>query len=65
MITPVKFSSKNKDIYIYVRSFNEESIINFKKNLFEIDWQEIETLQNLRDAHTYFLEKFLTLYFFH
>ena len=65
MITPVKFSSKNKDIYIYVRSFNEESIINFKKNLFEIDWQEIETLQNLRDAYTYFLEKFLTLYFFH
>ena len=49
------FSLKNKDIYIYKR-FNEQSVINFRKNVFEIDWQEIKTLQNPRDARTYFLE---------
>ena len=31
------FSLKNKDIYIYKR-FNEQSVINFRKNVFEIDW---------------------------
>ena len=34
ILPSLKFSSKNKDIYIYKRSFNEQSIINFKKNLF-------------------------------
>ena len=61
IIPSLKFSSKNKDIYIYKRSFNEQSIINLKKKLFQIDWREIETLQNPRDAYTYFLEQFLTL----
>ena len=33
-----------------------------KRKLFQIDWQEIETLQNPCDAYTSFLEQFLTLY---
>ena len=33
----LKFLSKNKDIYIYKRLFNEQSFINFKKNFLEID----------------------------
>ena len=61
IIPSLKFSSKNKDIYIYKRSFNEQSIINLKKKHFQIDWREIETLQNPRDAYTYFLEQFLIL----
>ena len=51
---------KNKIIYTYKRPFNEQSIFKFKKKLFQIDWQEIETLQNPRNAYTYFLEQFLT-----
>ena len=54
IIPSLKFSSKNKIIYTYKSSFNEQSIFNFKKKLFQIDWQEIETLQNPRDAYTYF-----------
>ena len=46
LIPPLKFSSKNKIIYTYKRSFNGQSIFNFKKKLFQTDWQEIETLQN-------------------
>ena len=35
LITPcLKFSSKNKIIYTYKRSFNEQSIFNFKKKTF-------------------------------
>ena len=33
-----------------------------KRKLFQIDWQEIETLQNPCNAYTSFLEQFLTLY---
>ena len=62
VIPSLKISLKNKIIYSYKRSFNEQTIFNFKKKLFQIDWQEIETLQNPRDAYTYFLEQFLTLY---
>ena len=42
IVQSLKFSSRNKVIYIYKRSFNEQPIINIKKKLFEIDWQEIE-----------------------
>ena len=52
----LKFSSNNKIINTCKRSFNEQSIFNFKNKLFQIDWQEIETLQN-----PYSLEQFLTL----
>ena len=62
LIPSLKFSLKNKIIHTYKRSFNEQSIFNFKKIFFQIDWQDIETLQNPRDAYTYFLEQFLTLY---
>ena len=62
IVPSLKFSSKNKISYTYKRSFNEKSIFNFKKKVFQIDWQEIETLQNARNAYTYFLEQFLTLY---
>ena len=60
IIPSSKFSSKNE--YIYILTFNEQSIINFKKNVFEIDWQEIKALQNPWNAYTYFLEQFLRLY---
>ena len=33
IIPSLKFSSKNKDIYIYKRSFNGQSIVFFKRNL--------------------------------
>ena len=46
--SPLKFSSKNKVIYIYKRSFNEQSIINCKKKLFEIYWQKSETLKKIK-----------------
>ena len=36
IIKAVNFPSKNKVIYIYKISFNEESIINFKNKFFEI-----------------------------
>ena len=62
IVPSLKFSSKNKISYTYKRSFNEKSIFNIKKKLFQIDWHEIETLQNPRNAYTYFLEQFLTLY---
>ena len=54
IIPSLKFSSKNEVIYICIRSFNEQSIINFKINPFETDWLEIETLQNPHDAYTFF-----------
>ena len=60
IIPSSKFSSKNEHIYILI--FTEQSIINFKKNVFEIDWQEIKALQNPWNAYTYFLEQFLRLY---
>ena len=48
IIPSLKFSPKNKVNYIYKRSFSEQ-YINFKNSLVEIDWQEIETLQNACD----------------
>ena len=39
-----------------------QSNVNFKMKSFEIDRQEIETIENSRDTYTYFLEQFLSLY---
>ena len=39
-----------------------KNLFSILKKTFQIDWQEIETLQNARNAYTYFLEQFLTLY---
>ena len=61
IISSLKFSSRNKFIYIYKideQSIDEQSFINFLEKLFEIDWQEIETLQNPRDAYRYFWNSF-------
>ena len=38
----LRFSTKNNVIYFYQRSFNKQSIINFKRKRFEIHRQEIE-----------------------
>ena len=61
-VSSLKFSSKNKVFYIYKKSFNKQSIINFKIKLFDIDWQETETLHNPCSVYAYFLEQFSTLY---
>ena len=37
-------------------------MIIFKRNHFELDWQEIVILQNPFDPYTNFLEQFLTSY---
>ena len=39
-----------------------QSNVNFKMKSFEIDRQEIETIENSRDTYTYFLKQFLSLY---
>ena len=62
IISSLKFSSKNKVFYIYKKLFNKQSIINFKIKLFDIDWQETETLHNPCSVYAYFLEQFSTLY---
>ena len=61
IISSLKYSSRNKFIYIYKRSIDEQSFINFLEKLFEIDWQEIETLQNPRDAYSIFGTVFSSL----
>ena len=56
----LKFLPKNKFIYIYKISFDEQSIIKNKKKKkhFQNDWQEIQTLQTPRDAYRYFYNSF-------
>ena len=54
IIPSLKFLLKNEIVNTYKKSFNESSVFNFKKKIFQIDWQEIEILQNSLDAYTYF-----------
>ena len=54
--------SNTKNMFIYKRTYNTESIESFKQKLYEIKWNEIMSFENPDDAYKAFLKRFSTLY---
>ena len=51
----------DKNAFICKITCNSECIKSFKQKLYEIGWNEIETLQNPNEAYKIFLQTFFTL----
>ena len=65
---PIIFATKNKidaeitEQYIFKRNISDQPIDKLKRNLRNIDWNNIKILRNVNHAYSQFLEIFLSLY---
>ena len=65
---PIIFATKSKidaeipEQCIFKHNISDQSINKFKQKLCNIDWNNINILQNVNDAYSKFLELFLSLY---
>ena len=50
--------NKDKNTFIYKRTYNSECINSFKQKLYEIECNEIEALQNPKEVYKTFLKIF-------
>ena len=57
-----KVKSESETTFIYKRIVNTLAIEMFKQQLYEINWEEIETNQDPNEAYNIFLQKVLLLY---
>ena len=56
------YENKNEVTYLYKRNINSETIEKFYQNLYEIDWNEIKSCQNLSESYEIFLSTFFGFY---
>ena len=62
IISSTEKAVENKHTYVYKRVITDEATECFNQAIYETDWVEIETCDNLSECYKLFFKKFLTIY---
>ena len=62
IISSTEKAVENKNTYVYKRVITDEATECFNQAIYETDWAEIETCDNLSECYKLFFKKFLTIY---